>query len=409
MKNIVKRFFFVCLVAIMCVLILTACSEESNRQPSDNTTDDTIDNVDNVAGENNIHSESIDTGVLWVAYGYSNGVMLVGEGNGNPGYFINKNGERVFTLPNSAEKNYGLISADSKFVGKFLGKYCPINEYDLKSNTSSIVLLDESWNFIRPEDLGVTDFELGKDITMAMLADGYILAKRVEETYVQTSTELLVLDDTMNEIVNLSGIVEEEDLRHYQYLSGFLYKEDKIIDLRTGNVSTNLSDMYSKISLEHESDWWKYDSSYGAEYYYDIRDPEKSPVFSMNSYSETAYQHFNFSDGLAGIMFRTGEGGASWQYFFSIINEKGELLFEPVKLSDRAVVSSYDGVYAVATSSHLCLFDKTGKIAELQYQESFSIMNVGVTFSEDIIVLELSALSERSFHIYTSELRTLFD
>jgi len=410
MRKTAKKILSICLIGLACMLMFTACDIGGNPQEPSNENSDTFENINSEStgteiDENDKENNSIDLSNLWYVGKYSNGLLLVGEIKNYEYdyYFINKEGERVFGMPQSDEKNYSIISYD---VDCFLGKYCPFIEYDRSSYARTTVLLNESGEVIRPEDVGVSAFVSDTDVAKAMLADGYILAKRVEETYAQTLTELLVLDNEMNELIILAGIVEEDNLRYYKYLPGFLYNDDHAIELQTGKIYTDLTEMYSKISFEHESDWWK--RADGC--YYDIRDTEKSPVLSLDIFPETIYGWFEFSDGLSGIMFRPeGDDGAR-NHFFSIINEKGELLFEPVQISGEASVDSCNGVYAVATLYNLYVFDQTGKIAEIQYQENFSIINVSVAFSEDIIVLDIGGVgSSGSIHIYSPDLKPLFD
>lgn len=436
MRKTAKKILSICLVGLACTLMFTACNIGGNPQEPSNENSGTFENVNNESSgveigeednnaststdansestetesssEDDKENNSVDLSKLWYAGKYSNGLLLVCDNENYEYFFINKEGERVFGIPQSDEKAL-LISSG---VDGFLGKYCPIEEYDRysTSSASTSLLLNESGEVIRPEDVGVSAFVLDTDVAKAMLADGYILAKRVEETYAQTLTELLVLDNEMNDLTSLAGILEEDDLKHsyprYRYLPGFLYNDDRAIDLQTGKVYTDLTEMYSKISFEHESDWWeRWDEGY-----YDIRDTERSPVLSLDIFPETRYEWFEFSDGLAGIMFRANGSDGGWNYYFSIINEKGELLFEPVKISGEASVDSCNGVYAVATLYNLYVFNQTGKIAEIQHQENFSIINMSVVFSEDIIVLDIGGVgSYGSIHIYSPDLTPLFD
>ena len=403
MKKTLKTLLLILLTLIMCTLSFASCSNTVNPpQQNDEDVSSSIGNNDNE------ESSSIDTDLLWTTSKYNNGLMLVWEGGNSQHYFINKKGERAFDIPLTNEYSYAsLYNCDY-----FLGKYFLLAEYDRTTQRkTSNVLLDETGKVVRPVDVGVTDFAIEFDISKDMLVDGFILAERTEATYLETITELVVLDNEMNELTNLSDVVEKNELKNYKYLAGFLYKDALAINLRTGETYTNLDNMFSKITLENKSDWWKWYSNWDGEYYYDIRLGESTPALSVEHLSATAYRHFEFDKGIAGIMFRTGESGASFKYFFSIINENGELLFEPVNISNNPTVCSYNGIYAVATTQHLYLFDKTGKIAELEHQEDFSISDVELTFSDGVIVLTLSTAtqSNKSFSIYTTQLKPLFD
>ena len=400
-----KKILALLLVFLM-ILFVAACNSSSD----DFDDDDKNGNVNSMGGSSNNGDNGNNAGNNFVnmdsvtdASGYKNGLMQVAE-KGADGriqiFFVNKKGERVFDLPSVEGKTYIYNSFDSGFFGK----YYPItqaatdsyNSYTARYEIENTVLIDTSGKLINPIDVGVTDF-LGweEDIALDMMQDGYILAKIDKESYSEgTVTSLLVLDNNFKKLADLSGVVGINDLYSYKYFHGYIYNEDGAIDLKNGRVYSDISDVYSQITLKHESDWWEY----GNGGYYDIRDPEKKIVLSMENFPDTRDGYFYFADGLCAIMFNS-----SGIYYFSIINEKGEMLFEPVKLSGAARVCSCNGVYAVLTDKYLYTFDKSGKIAELAHQTTASPGTF--YFSEDVIVLRFYGPSVR---VYTSDLKPLF-
>lgn len=396
MKKILALF-----LALVMILTISACNSAPDDFYDEDAKKDDLKNTED--SDNNGENNSVNMNSISYASGYKNGLMQVGEHRTDGKlvmFFVNKKGERVFDLPQNEGKEYIYNSFDSGFFGK----YYPVTQADRDSYNFSTaryeiqntVLIDTSGNLINPTDVGVTDFlAWEKDIALDMMSDGYILAKIDKESYSEeTATSLLVLDNDFKKLADLSGIVEIDDLYKYKYFHGFIYKEDKAIDLKNGKVYSNIADVYSQIILEHKSDWWEYRDGG----YYDIRDTEKKIVLSMDKFPDTRDGIFYFSDGLCAIMFES-----SGNYYFSIMDENGEMLFEPVKISGQARVYSCNGVYAVLTNKYLYTFNKNGKIAELAHQTS-TIPNT-LCFSEDVIV---ARFYPSSVYVYTPDLKALF-
>ena len=239
-----KKFLALFLALIM-ILAISACNSSSDNVYDEDDKKDNLKNTEDSdnKGENN----SVNMNSISDATGYYSGVMRVKNSIMERPYFINKKGECVLSWPQATD-NKDYIPGMSE---RFYGKYFPISEYDLITRQSMDVLLSETGKITHPSDVGVTDFLIMKsEATKKMAEDGYILAKTVKASYTSSVTTLVVFDNNFNKLCELEEINYTE-LSQYKYLSGFLYNDNKGVDVRNGKVYTNLADMFSQITLIH--------------------------------------------------------------------------------------------------------------------------------------------------------------
>lgn len=306
MKKLIALF----LCTIISISVFAGCGVVGDK--SQNTTEGNIK-----------HTGKKIKGEITAASSFSEGLAFVCvDNNQEKTYCINKDGYIVFELDEN-------ISINGEICDKFANGFAVLNSHSTNEN----ILCDTKGNTKTPEDIGVTNFcELG-------LEGGYLIVEKITSDYSSSKKEMGVMNTNFEWIVDLSesiyneiGGIETLPL----YNSSFFYNDicyfdysKKYLNLKTGEVSDS-------VTFELPSNLWQ---SYTDCKYRDYNENtvlDLSNVDNLTSVGE-------FVKGKAPVKFYNEQSGT---YFFTLINETGEFLFEPIE-SDKIAKFSFDGEYIV--------------------------------------------------------------
>lgn len=309
MKKLITLF----LCTVMFISAFTGCGVVGGKD--NNTTDGNIK-----------HTGKKINGEITAASSFSEGLAFVCvDNNQEKTYCINKDGYIVFELD---EK----LSVNGEIYDKFTNGFAVLNAYSSNEN----ILCDTKGNTKTPEDIGVTNFcELG-------LEGGYLIVEKITSDYSSSKKEMGVMNTNFEWVVDLSesiyneiGGIETLPLNtssfYYNDICYFDYCE-KCLNLKTGEVSNS-------VDFELPSNLWQpyTDCTY--------RDYNENTVLDLSNVDNLTSVG-KFIKGKAPVKFYNEQSGT---YFFTVIDEAGEFLFEPIE-ADTIYNISFDGEYIVIIS-----------------------------------------------------------
>lgn len=280
------------------------------------------DNPDNPSNPLN-PANKIQMSDISSAGSFSEGYAFVQLNNNRDIYYcINKRGEIQFQLDNMQNV------------------YSFHNGYAFVTDQSGIsYLCNTDGKLISAEDLGCSSFITAR-------YDDYILIVQTVSDFSGSTDSLGILNCNLEFIVEPSADLYKNFMRYYNglythYLAGYMYNEGTCLNLLTGEENTDLNVMYKNAQVEHPSDLWVYQSypffwNDGATYK-DNRSGEI--VIDLRQYKETLYLASEFENGTASLLFRT-ETAAGWDFYFTIINENGAFLYDPVQINSYPLSSN---------------------------------------------------------------------
>lgn len=292
------------ILVVAALLAMTACGGESNVANPDNNTDVTTttggSGVQDVVIE---HTGKKIEGKITGASVYSEGLAFVSvDNNKDKTYCINEEGYIVFEL------DFRTVDAMGKIYSRFVNGLALVGD----------AICDTKGNLTMPEDVGATTF---CDIA---LEGGYIVAEKITSDYSSSKKELGVMNTKFEWVVNPS-----EDLYNitggvsmiatsnncFYYNDYFYFEGTKVyLNLKTGETTEQIDNFPS-------SQWM---GSYKG--FYDLNNNE---MLNLESY-ETLNMAIgsSFIGGKAPVRFINTETN---KYYFTVINEAGEFLFEPIE------------------------------------------------------------------------------
>ena len=343
--------------------------------------------------------------IITNAWGYSNGYMFVQFDNSNEEtYCIDKKGKIVFTL----DGNYSCV------IG-FHNDIAAVQECESKE----IYLCDISGNLIAAEDVGGTAFMLdSSEIIVNMFKDGYIPVKQTTTSYTGSTDKLGIIDPSLNFITEFDESFYEDfyesgysamALSWYgyveigEYYDGYIfitnsYGGGSYIDLRTGEISRDILEMYYSINLKNKSDMWRIEREFYKEelYFYDIRDNserfEHTSVMDLDIYFDTIkFPCGYFDDGYCPVIMEVEDSNTGTEYFFGIIKENIEnrweiFCFEPVNLNCHYEPEVYraNDKFLVTSGARFVIFDTQGVITD---KDVYLGTIMPELFSDDVIIV----------------------
>jgi len=439
-----KKLLVLAFITVM-MLLLVACDSQNisvdiDMNPQDtslqiNVSTESSDTVDENLDTAETNVETINYELEEFITPYSDGVMFakvtIAEEE-NVIACIDKSGQIVFTLDDS-------YTVRCSFH----------NGLAVLSTTTQYVLCDKTGKIITPEEIGATSFAFGDEHSGEQEAflDGYVLALRTKTSFEGSVTELAVLNSKLEKIVDYSKDLYKfyyDTLASYgkisTYYSGYLFNNNQAsmrqsqgyINLNTGEYSENISELFSKISLNNKSDLWIADTGWGQLRFYNVlEDHDKTildlteytgvdgrqiSIISLNKvggYDSTTSTSFGYVDGAVGLIFEVDDVEVVKRNYFTMLDENGEFYFAPVEVSYWAKTPKYDGgTYLFCTfvddsTIFVQVFDKTGEIArkefvtEYRWNDYMSEFGIG----DGVVSLDFGIIieSESYTHKYLSE------
>lgn len=333
---------------------------------------------------------------------FSEGLAFVKlDGSREKTYCINKKGEIVFAL--DGNYNCGTFHNGIAFIYN-----------SMQYGVTDVYICDTEGNLTSPADLGATSFMTAPFSTSAQSYDcfcgDYILVSKTTSTFAGSTYELGILNCDLEYIVEPSVELSELYTNHYKtrstkYYDGYLYQDDRYLNLRTGEEGFDLQTMYSSILIQNPSDMWNHQDHV----YKDERD--NSIQIDLTQYDETLYRAGAFENGTAPLIFRS-EGASGYQYFFTILGEDGQLLFDPYTLSAEYSIVREGNTYLLWIKHNtregyklsMLLFDESGM--QKQYEAEFPGSQCFISMADDVI--RINTYTDGGYFYYTKDFEPLF-
>lgn len=382
------------ILSISIIASFTACNG-TKRNENDNKTNSII-NADSPSSKQEIeHTGKKISGQITAASTFSEGLAFVClDGDKEKTYCINKDGYIVFEIDIN-------ISGLGKIEDKFVNGLAVLKS---QQNTGR-VLCDTKGNITTPEDLGVTNF-------CGLALEGkYIIVEKITASYDSSKKEIGVINTDFEWVVELSESIYDQlgDVMLQPsnttsfYYNDFCYFENnkKYLNLKTGEVTDT-------VDFILPSNKWKCytDNTY--------RDYNENILLDLSDVPNAlAYTYgIGFVNGKTPIRFHNKETGT---YFFNIIDEKGEFLFDPIELS-KIEAFYFDGDYLLVIDNYMgsqknikCYDTKGNLLGELDTYSIEKNRSYNCEISDGIITIYSSySYSNYKCYYYNTDFTELF-
>lgn len=366
-----KQWFSLLLTLALLVGILCGCGGNGSSLRDDD--DDNRPSASSPKDKPTTPAIKIQMSEISYAGSFSEGYAFV-ELNRNRDirYCINKKGEIQFQLEN--------VQSVSSFH----------NGYSFVTDKSGITYLyNTEGKRISAEDFGCSSF-------ITKWTNDFIFIVKTVSDFSGSTDSLGILNYNLEFIVEPSADLYKKFMQYYngnytKYLAGYLYNEEKCLNLLTGVENTDLSTMYNNAQVDHPSDLWEYLSypyywTDGATYK-DMRTDEI--VVDLRQYKDTIERAYEFEDGTASLLFRSDTATGRKDYF-GVINEKGEFLFDPIELP-----SIDSGDYLVEKDGDNYLL----KASFMAYKPEYTIALV----NKNGVIKQFTIKSSRYLYVYLND------
>ncbi len=315
------RNFLIFVLLISIVLSFNACG--GNNKSSDKTS---INNSRVIENENNANKIN---GKITAASPYREGLAFVNlDHNKEKAYCIDKHGNIVFVLENGAA-----TSINGTIYAEFKNGYAIINSGGAICNTKGEITY--------AKDVGATEF-LG-----VAFNGGYIVAVKETADYSSAKIEMGVMNTAFEWIVQPSEVIYNElsenlwvstALGAYSYFANDItYFEgcEKFLNVKTGEISDTTDVKFPSENWESEG--------------FVFKSPNGDTMLDLNNINNIYQLGNNYKNGKVPVNFYNEQVD---KHYWTLINEKGEFLFEPIETELASV--SFDG-------DNVLLFDTTDK------------------------------------------------
>lgn len=349
-----------------------ASDTETEKAPGNTTEPESESEIESEPVSQNPEetTEIIDMSKVTESYIFSEGKAWVQFGDITSAerkvlYCINTSGEILFKVENTS------LSSPTPFHNGIA--FVPVQ---IENGSYEYCICDENGNITKPSDVGATEFFIRPDSesknSVLAFEDGYIFAIKITASFDSSSYQMAILNSNLEIVSDYSEKnYEFIDKYLYQYYyNGYCYYNDygdiNILDLSTGKEIDDINAFIKSFEPEYASDMWDYNDLA----YYNKIASEYTETLNLSKYSETIYQMYPFSDGLAPIMFKSAE-----KYFFAILKEDGSFCFEPVEIPYYvSVVHGTDGKFVVISRTEsntyeLKVFDTNGNISTIPLEK----------------------------------------
>ncbi len=316
MKKILALF-----ITLSLMFSLVACGEKPSTPVNNDNTLSTSTNIK--------HTSKKISGEITGASVFSDGLAFVClDGNNGTTYCVNRDGYIVFEL----DKN---LAINGVIYQKFINGYTLIDGG----------ICDTKGKIVYPEEVGVTKFY------NIAFEGGYVVAEKVTSDYSNTKKELGIMDmnfewviQPSEELHNAVGndLLSTEALNTKSfYCDDFIYfaESKNYLNLKSGEISSTAS-----INLPSHK-WQSYSDN-------TFKDYNKNIIVDLREHKNIVFTGSTYKNGKAPIKFYNQEASAN---FFTLINEKGEFLFEPIKVENISDIGlfHFDGENVLIADSLL--------------------------------------------------------
>lgn len=422
------------ILAMLMLLLLASCDDASidASDAEEKKQGVIVDSKDGETENDGIKSDAddnVDYQITHVCAGYSEGLMFVDTTQltmeNHTISCIDKKGKIIFE-----------IEASYVISGFYNGFALVMQE--------KAVLCDKTGKVITAGELGADSFIYDRT---EIFEDGYILAKRVTTTFQGSVDEMAVFNSKLEKTVDFSKELYDQYINHFSY-NGTMYYDgylfgvvESYLDLRTGTLYDDISELSSKLNCENNSDLWlaagRYNGTFSVandeEYFiYDYRDrlssdeyhPTITPVIDLSEYAETAtvcsmnkLGDRGYVDGTAALQFVVQDSERGVINYFTIMDESGSFCFEPIETKGTINnVKNENGIYVLQTyyytsngeiAENIEVYDRSGFIGSLKCDHSLVDFDIG----DGVIHVEMGYFDNayKSYaNIFTTELKPLF-
>ena len=280
------------------ILVLGICLSFSACGSKENATNSS--DVNSQVTEIEHTGKKID-GEITGASIFSEGLAFVClNGDKEKTYCINNDGYIVFEL------DFRVVDSTGEIDSKFINGLAKVGEG----------ICDTKGNITMPTDVGATAF---CDIA---LDGGYIIVEKITSDFESSTKELGVMNTKFEWIIKPSeelynitgGISMIPDNTQCFYYDGYFYFEDsqKYLNLKTGEIKDTVDSFPSKQWVNTDKCFYDYNNN-------EMLNLENNATINMPAGS-------GFVNGKSPIRFINKETN---KYYFTLIDEKGEFLFEP--------------------------------------------------------------------------------
>lgn len=395
----------VLVLSVTLLLTMVACGNGASEQNRKNATKEQTDGEQDIAekekiGEQDQKSESEEIehtgkkidGEITRASVFSEGLAFVNvNGNKEKAYCINKEGYIVFELDFELDGLFG------ELYSKFVNGFAKVGEG----------ICDKKGKVTMPSDVGATKF------SDCALEGGYILAEKITSDYSSSKMELGVLNTDFEwivqpseEIYNATGGLGLPRFNHcYYYNDYFFFEKDYRYDTyEVSGVYLNLKtgELQDQIDVVPSSTW---QAGGDTPNFFDYGG---NVVLNLETYNTIEHvEGTKFINGKAPIRFFNSA------YYFTMINEKGEFLFEPVETIQNHLVA-YDGETVliaddILNAKKFACYDTSGNLLGQIDSETIAT-DKGITcdISDGVIVLRVGGNTRYDCYFFTTDFAPLF-
>lgn len=296
---------------------------------------------------------------------------------------ISESTEQFFTELNTFNENLAFVKTDNEFFcidkkGKTVftlkKAYTPLTDFNngvalLEDESNESFICDKKGNLTPITSCGATSL-LKTDYLSQMLKDDIIPVIKETTGFSGSSAELGILNSKGEMTVPFSSDLFDKYSNGYTtngawYYNGYMiFARDNSFNLRTGEIKENLSDL----PLKNRSDFWTLDSD-GIVYDDRYSRYSQNAILNLSQYAGSLYSS-RFRNGVCGIIFNVRSAvNNNISLYFTVIDESGNFLFEPVNLNCSSAKFQQDGdTFLISgkanTTSVFVAFDKNGKTGE---------------------------------------------
>ena len=366
------------ILAVAMTMSLSACGGQKTNNNGGNSEEIAIE-----------HTGKKIKGEITAASVFSDGLAFVClDGNKENAYCIDKQGNIVFELENKIQSAFGEI------VNKFENGYALIDGG----------ICNTKGEITYPEDVGATEF-FG-----IALKGGYIIATKVTADYSISKQEIGVMNTDFEWVVQPSETIYNEvceDLwttsslnTQSFYADGVVYFDGckKYLNVKTGEVS-------EKTDIKIPSENWIYYTDYtfrngNEEVMVDLKHLDNISGTCNNSYKKNKVP----------VIFNNMQVG---KLFWSLVDEKGELLFNPVETTDFftgltdfswVIFDGENTVFYAKSMNKLSSFNSKGELSG-----EMSVEDLSAGYIENGIILLISGgMYSKKCHYYNADFSPLF-
>ena len=348
------RNFLIFVLLISIVLSFNACG--GNNKSSDKTS---INNSRVIESENNANKIN---GKITAASPYREGLAFVNlDHNKEKAYCIDKHGNIVFVLENGAA-----TSINGFIYTEFKNGYAIINSGAAICNTKGEITY--------AKDVGATEF-LG-----VALYGGYIVAIKETADYSSAKLEMGVLNTNFEWIVLPSETIYDELSEalwhcsslgaHSYFANDITYFEGckKFLNVKTGEISDTTD-------VKFPSENWIYE-------HFTFKAPNGDIMLDLSNLNNINRMDDNFKNGKVPVAFYNRQVD---KRYWTLVNEKGEFLFEPIETELVSVDFDGDNVLlSDPTAKKLNCFTSNGELLG----ELSGVDFTGSEISDGVILLQ---------------------